>query len=59
MARSIKIDNTYGHYTGAPTKELVMSTLGNLSTIMLEEDAIAPCMSNPFSHVDKPPKLKE
>ena len=39
--------------------DTVTSTLTNVSAIKLEEEAIAPCMSIPFSNVEKPPKLKE
>ena len=39
--------------------DTMTSTLTNLSAIKLEEEAIAPCMSIPFSHIENPPKLKE
>ena len=39
-------------------KTTMNDMLGGLSAIMLEEDAIVPCMKTPFSHVEKPPELK-
>ena len=42
-----------------PTKKTMMDMLNELSAIMLEEEAIVSHMKTPFSHIEKPPELKE
>ena len=44
------IINVHTHNVDTPPKDTMTSTLDDLSTTHLEEDAIAPCMAAPFSH---------